>query len=202
MGVQAHAQKFWFGENLGKIIENPGKICGNLGKICENILKIRENLGKLPENTGKKGANHILIWKKMVPNVLWFEKNGAQNHTKTVFLEVIRTVFMKRNSHKKWPKIFSGKFGKIRAKILRTPKNLPASTPMNGSVMNVVCYELVCYERGLLWTGLLWTWSVSNGLLWVVCYGQVCFEREPIFFYCKSTNTCGMDLIFRNLFCC
>jgi len=28
---------------------------------------------------------------------------------------------------------FSGKFGKIRAKILRTPKNLLAPTPMEGT---------------------------------------------------------------------
>ena len=25
VGVQAHPQKFWFAENLGKIPENPGK---------------------------------------------------------------------------------------------------------------------------------------------------------------------------------
>jgi len=32
--------------------------------------------------------------------------------------------------NKKWPKTFLGKFGEIRAKFLRTPKNLPAPTPM------------------------------------------------------------------------
>ena len=32
-------QKFWFGEN-------PGKIHENLGNICENLRKIPENLGK------------------------------------------------------------------------------------------------------------------------------------------------------------
>jgi len=37
---------------------------------------------------------------------------------------------MRKYSHKKWPKIFSGKFEEIRAKILRTSKNLPAPTPM------------------------------------------------------------------------
>jgi len=25
MGVKEHPQKFWFAENLGKILENPGK---------------------------------------------------------------------------------------------------------------------------------------------------------------------------------
>ena len=32
--------------------------------------------------------------------------------------------------HKKWPKIFLGNFGEIRAKFFRTPKNLPAPTSM------------------------------------------------------------------------
>jgi len=45
---------------------------------------------------------------------------------------------------------------------------------MNGSVMNVVCYE-----RSLLWTGLLWTWSVLSGRLWMVCFEWVCFGRTP-----------------------
>jgi len=60
-GVQAHPQKFWFGEN-------PGKIHGNLGKISENLQYL-----------GKNGAQHDLIW-----------KNGAQrlqNHMKTSFFE-------------------------------------------------------------------------------------------------------------------
>jgi len=51
-GIQAHPQKFWFGENLGKISEYPGKSQGNLGKICENIRKISENLGK---NSAQRG---------------------------------------------------------------------------------------------------------------------------------------------------
>jgi len=29
-GVQAHLQKFWFAENLGKIPENPGKMAPNV----------------------------------------------------------------------------------------------------------------------------------------------------------------------------
>jgi len=33
---------------------------------------------------------------------------------------------MRKHSNKKWPKHFSDKFGEIRAKIFRTPKNLPA----------------------------------------------------------------------------
>ena len=46
---------------------------------------------------------------------------------------------------------------------------------MNGSIMNVVCYD-----RGLLWTGLLWMWSVMNVVCYErVCYEQVSFERTP-----------------------
>ena len=41
-GVQPHSQKFWFGENPGK--------------ISNNILK-------LPENLSKNGVQHGLIWK-------------------------------------------------------------------------------------------------------------------------------------------
>jgi len=51
---------------------------------------------------------------------------------------------------------------------------------MNGSVMNMVCYESGLFSTGLLWMGLLWTWSVLNGLLWMVCYERVCFEWEPV----------------------
>jgi len=48
-----------------------------------------------------------------------------------LFLEVItKTVFMRKYTYKKWPKILSSKFGEILAKILRTPRNLPAPTPM------------------------------------------------------------------------
>jgi len=40
-------------------------------------------------------------------------------------------------AHKKWPKDFSGKFGEIRAKILRIPKNLPAPTDRQTSLFNI-----------------------------------------------------------------
>jgi len=49
----------------------------------------------------------------MAPNMLWFENNGARIDMKS-FLET---------------KYFSGKFGRLQAKLLRTPKNLPAPTP-------------------------------------------------------------------------
>ena len=65
--MQPHPQKFWFGEN-------PGKIKGYPGKICENLRKIPENLGKLPKNTSKNSAQRAVIW-----------EDGAQNHMKTFF---------------------------------------------------------------------------------------------------------------------
>jgi len=88
--VQAHPQKFWFGENPGKISENPGKTCGNLGKVCGNLGKVCENLCKIPENMCKVSKN----MGKKASDVLWFEKiaaqrasiwnSGVQNRTKTL----------------------------------------------------------------------------------------------------------------------
>jgi len=46
---------------------------------------------------------------------------------KTFFLEIIPKEDLLKCSHKK--------FGEIRAKILRTPKNLPAPTPMVGGTL-------------------------------------------------------------------
>ena len=100
----------------GKIPENPGKIHGNLGKISENLRN---------------------VWAKMAPNVVWFETHGTQrlqNHMKTFLWRSSQHVCLRKRSHKKWPKSFSGNCGEIRAKILCTPKNLPAPTPMNQSI--------------------------------------------------------------------
>jgi len=43
-----------------------------------------------------------------------------------------------------WPKIFSGKFGEIRAKILRTPQNLPAPTPVVKPFTTIIPKHIVC----------------------------------------------------------
>ena len=109
-GESAH-QKFWFGENPGKILENLGKILWNLGKICENLW----NLSKIPENTGKNGPQCAL--KK-------WRQTCAESH------EDLFWIFIRKYSHKKWPKKGLGMFGEIRAKILPTPKILLAPTPM------------------------------------------------------------------------
>ena len=76
----------------------------NPGKISGNLQKIPENLGKLHKNTSKNGAQRAVIW-----------KIGAENHMKIAY---------------KVAQIFFGQFWRNQAKIFRTPKNLPASTPM------------------------------------------------------------------------
>jgi len=85
-------------------------------------MEICENLRKIPENLGKIGAQRGLIW-----------KNGAQfwqKHIKSFFWRSPqKNVGLRKCLHKKWPKNFSGKFGEVQAKILRTPQNLPAPTP-------------------------------------------------------------------------
>ena len=49
---------------------------------------------------------------------------------------------------------------------------------MNGSVVNVVCYEHGLLWKGLLSTSLLWTQSAMNGsVLKMVCYELVCYVR-------------------------
>jgi len=52
-GGASPPQKFWFGEN-------PGKLHGNQGKIFENLHKISENLSK-----------PLKIWAKMAPKITW-----------------------------------------------------------------------------------------------------------------------------------
>ena len=54
------------------------------------------------------------------------------------FLEVIpkedvHDLCGRKYSHKEMPENFSGKFGEIRSKIFRNPKNLPAPTPTTGT---------------------------------------------------------------------
>jgi len=97
--------------------------------------------GENPGKIHKIWANSLKTWTKMAPNVLWVEEMAPN------------TVFMRNYSHKKWPKIVSGKFGEIRAKILCTPKNLPAPMPTVESIISskktllpstVTCY--LCFN--------------------------------------------------------
>jgi len=68
---------------------------------------------------------------KMVPNMPLFEENGTLNHMEAFFcwrssdIQYHEKIFAQKVAQK-----FFGKFGKIRAKILCTPKHLPAPTSM------------------------------------------------------------------------
>jgi len=99
-----------------------------LGKILENLGKTSENLGKISENPGKNGAQRYLTSENMAANIL----------RKTHLGPFLGGLTKNRSSCSLWENIcgqqahksFSGKFEEIRAKILRTPKNLPAPTLM------------------------------------------------------------------------
>jgi len=84
-------------------------------------------------------AKSLKIWAKMAPNLVWFHKM-QKNTWRPFFIprsSLKREVIPKKGLHDLWGKKFvgkvaqnfSGKFG-IRAKIFRTPKNLPAPTPV------------------------------------------------------------------------
>ena len=112
----------------------------DLVKIREKCLKIRTKALNIWAKYLKTFAKSLKILKnslkiraKMAPSVLWFEKhgaqlffiwkNGAQNHMKTFFFEVIwNAVFVRKYSHKDWIKIFSGKFGTFGQKSFAPPK--------------------------------------------------------------------------------
>ena len=58
----------------------------------------------------------------MAPNLLWFEKTAparcqSPKSHKDLWRSSQKRSSMRKNSHNKWPKFFSGKFGDIRAKI-------------------------------------------------------------------------------------
>jgi len=86
---------------------------------------------KSEQNRGKFGQ----IWCPMLFDFKILHPTFPEKHMKT-FLDVIPQKDLHdlwslwRNFVGKVPENFSGKFGKIRAKILRTPKNLPAPKPM------------------------------------------------------------------------
>ena len=75
----------------------------------------------------------------MVPNVVLFHKMApkfVEKHRKTLFSggqtkRGFHDLCGRKFAGKCSTKTFSGKFGGIRAKILRTPANLPAPTPMS-----------------------------------------------------------------------
>jgi len=67
----------------------------------------------------------------MAPNVPSFEKNCPLNHTKATFCGGrSKNGLHEKIFAQKLAQNFSGNFGKIRAKILHAPKNVPAPTPI------------------------------------------------------------------------
>ena len=52
---------------------------------------------------------------------------------KVIPKEDVHDLCGRKYSHKEMPENFSGKFGEIRSKIFRNPKNLPAPTPTTGT---------------------------------------------------------------------
>jgi len=114
--------KFWVGENPGSILQNLGKILWNPVKISENRRRFlnKKILEKLSENLSKNDAEHFYL-KIVALKLRW-----------KVFLVVM--LFG----------VISGRFGEIWAKIFRTPKTLPAPTPMAGNIRTL----LRCVSRG------------------------------------------------------
>jgi len=92
-------------------------------KICTKPLKI--------------WVKSLKIWQKRRPTLFDF-KNGAQrlqkNAIKTIFWRLNQKqgfmFFVGENVWTKGAQKLFGKVGKIRAKNLRTPQNMPAPTPM------------------------------------------------------------------------
>jgi len=118
VGLQAHLQKFWFGEN-------PGKICGNLDKMCEKLRKIAL-CALILQKWHLKCRRFLEVmffsstWRKilakMLFEVLWFEKMRPKwNAAVVYFLEVV---------------LFGVFFGQVWTEILRNLKNLPVPTPL------------------------------------------------------------------------
>jgi len=86
-----------------------------------------ENLSKIPENRGRNCAQRCLTSKNST--------QGLQKNTRRPFCVYLRQIFLGKNCTEN----FLGKFGEIRAKILRTPKNLPAPTPMMKRHLHLHC---------------------------------------------------------------
>ena len=121
-GGASAPQKFCFIENLDKIPENLGKTSGNLGKM--------------PENPDKNGAQHLQ--KSTIKTFFWKSRLFFGGHTKIRSSCSLWEKICEQKAHKS----FSGKFGEIRAKILCTPKNLPAPSPMTLTAnLDFLCHK-------------------------------------------------------------
>jgi len=82
-------------------------------------------------------ANFLKIRTKMAPNVVCFEKMALEVISEKVLMIRVGENIRTKSCLKTF--CFSGKFGKIRAKIFRTPKNLPAPTPVPSTLLLLPC---------------------------------------------------------------
>jgi len=65
---------------------------------------------------------------------------------------------------------------------------------MNGSVMN-----MVCYERGLLRTWSVMNWSAMNVVCYErICYKQVCCERDLFRMVCSEWSVMKKSVLKGN----
>jgi len=116
--------------------------------ICQNLCKI-------PGNLGKNYAQRCLA-----------SKNGAQRLQKNTWRRFLEVTPKKRFSRSLWErscrqsrtKNFSGKFGAIWAKILRTTKNWPAPTPVPPS--KSIWLRLWLQPSSIAWTPATQPWPV------------------------------------------
>jgi len=98
-----------------------------------DFVKILVKSMEIREKSVKTFAKSLIIWSKWRP--IWLDlKKMAPNVCRITwrpFSEVIpKEGLLEKIFAQKVAQNFSGKFGEIREKILRTPKNLPAPTPM------------------------------------------------------------------------
>jgi len=154
--MQAHPQKFWCGENPGKIPENR-QIRRNLSKICENLGKTPENLGKLTENTAKMASNMLCFLKNWPPM-------SAESHENFI-------LFRKRSSWEKFAqKVVQNFFGQVWGNSDKNPSR-PQKFACSYSYGR--CDPLIAQEAGLfLWCHVMMILQFTN-VRFLVCRGRL-----------------------------
>jgi len=106
-----------------------------------DLSNIQAKFLKIWAESLKTGAKCLKIGAKMAPSVFLISKHCAQRPNVKDFFwrscqQKVFMIFVGENLQAKSHKNLSGKFRKIRAKILRTPKNLPAPTLMVWTFAN------------------------------------------------------------------
>jgi len=149
-----------------------------------NLWKPSQNLWKSGQTPWKHGQN---IAKRALICKTWRSTFAKSNEDRFTLLEVIpKKVFMRRYLHEKWPKIFSGKFGEIQAKILRTPKNFPAPTPTDTGTIVSEKLQPQWFHR----------WRFVINRYWLLC---IKFFDSFTYFPLSILNL--VNLLFHALFC-